>query len=127
MKFLILLLATQAFAHNEHLAGPNGGFVQMPAGFHVEVVPKKSSIEVYLLDIEIKNPVVENSDVKASLHRGTKILALSCTPGKTSFSCLLPKGEKLTTRGQLSIRANRSGVPANEAIYPLPLTRPRAH
>lgn len=126
MKWLVLFAATQALGHGEHLPGPNGGYVQMPAGFHVEVVPKKSALDIYLLDMDFKNPVVDGSDVKASIHRGTKILSLSCTSSKTNFVCLLPKGEQLKNKGELKIRANRLGVEANEATYPLPLKRPAA-
>jgi len=34
--------ATQGLAHGEEIPGPHGGYVQMPANFHTEVVPDTS-------------------------------------------------------------------------------------
>jgi hypothetical protein len=121
--FTLFLIATLAFAHGEDKPGPHGGFIRMPGAYHTEVVPKGGEeLEVYLLDINWKNPVVKNSSVELNFEDG-KNHKISCAPkANARFLCRLPKGSSLNKPGALRVRSERNGFKGNEALYPLPLS-----
>lgn len=115
-------LPSNSFGHGEDKAGPHGGFVRMPGGFHTEVLRRSdTSFDVYLLDVEWKNPTVEGSSVNASLIRGKKKIELQCAPEVDRFSCKIPSGEKSRKKDRLDVTAVRNGVTGGIATYPLPL------
>lgn len=120
-KTLITLLLTalplHTFAHGEDKAGPHGGFIRMPGAYHTEVVPEKKGYRVYLLDINWKNPTVQNSSVSASIHSGKKITALTCTKETESYFC----STNLPQSGELQLLTKRAGQPGATASYKLPL------
>jgi hypothetical protein len=109
-----------AFAHGEDAPGPHGGDVRMPGAFHTEVKLGEKSLQVYLLDMNFANPIVEKSDVSATLKQGSKTVSLKCAPVGEAFSCDLPKGQQLKS-GELEVKANRAGLQGNVAAYSLPL------
>jgi hypothetical protein len=114
--------ALTASAHGGDEPGPHGGFIQMPANFHTEVISNKdASFSVYLLDMEFKNPLTKNSDVKAWVTLNKKKTDLVCKPEPDHFVC---KGSKSLNTGTLFVRATRDGsVAAMDASYELPLKR----
>lgn len=122
-KFYFLsffFLSIQLFAHGEDKLGPNGGYIRMPANFHTEVVKiNNKKIQVYLLDIQFKNPVVQNSDVTGSHYIGHAENKLNCRMKKKKYFECISKTE--LTEGHLKISARRNEATSYDAFYPLPL------
>jgi hypothetical protein len=94
MKQAILILATtlslmaqQAFAHGEDKPGPHEGFVRMPGAFHTELVQNgPNSLNVFLLDIQWKNPSVSNSSLVIT-HKTKRSLQAKCTIKEDHYAC----------------------------------------
>lgn len=109
-------------SHGGDEPGPHGGFIEMPGAFHTEVVPVSDGVfNVYLLDMEFKNPSVKNSEVQAWLRSGKKKTALDCTAQKTYFHCV--SADKKLQGKELIIKAKREEMRGNEALYKLPLKK----
>lgn len=131
----LFFTATFALAHGEDRHGPHGGFIRMPGAYHTEVVPQgEGTLEVYLLDMEWKNPVVKDSSVEAEIRGGKDPAAKAkCRAGKSSFRCEFPKGAN--TRGpgrELVLSTVRAKQKGNTAVYELPFklaapAHPAAH
>jgi hypothetical protein len=116
---ILTMAGANAFAHGQDKPGPHGGAIQMPGAFHTEVVDKKTSFEVFLLDINFSNPSVKNSSVEAFVVKSGKKSELQCSQGTESFVC---KGTNSTGKsGQLHILAKRENSQGNEVVYELPL------
>ena len=91
----------------------------MPGNFHTEVVPDKDgSFNVYLLDIQFKNPSVKDADVKATIVQGKKKTEIKCEVMSNYFHC---KGIKPIKFGWLVLMPRREGAVGIEAKYKLPL------
>ncbi len=91
----------------------------MPGGFHTEVVSiSKSKLKIYLLDIEWKNPTVENSAVLVN--------TIACHPESDVFICDLGKKFDLKKKGSLTVEATRLGQKGNSVSYDLPLSLPKS-
>lgn len=118
-----LFFALNAFAHGEDKPGPSGGFIRMPGAFHTELVPdsKGQSFQVYLLDINFKNPTVKDSSVEMQLEqKDNKIINFNCsTMGDNHFFCK-PKKKYLSTEGKLILKVKREKA-TGQAEYKLPL------
>ena len=112
--------ASSAFAHGEDKPGPHGGVIRMPGAFHTEVVAQgDNAIDVYLLDIHWKNPIVKDSSLNVIHVDGERQTALNCKPRETLFSC---QGESAAFKsGSLTVKASRLGTQGIEVTYPLPL------
>lgn len=125
MKFIIavfFLTASYAGAHGEDKPGPHGGAIRMPGAFHTEVVSvNERQIQVYLLDIDWKNPSTKSGQVTASV-KGQKGVA-GCVAKADHFVCDFPKNVSLAKTGELMIEARREGQRGNTAVYALPLTK----
>lgn len=117
----IFVVAEKAKAHGEDKLGPHGGFIRMPGAFHTEVVPRENSIDIFLLDINWKNPSVKNSSVKVSLENDGAKRDLLCNARKEFFSCTLPKGAELK-KGSFHLKAIRENASGAEMTYSLPLS-----
>lgn len=119
LPILLLAATVKALAHGEDKLGPNGGYLKMPGAFHTEVVPQNDGkIKIYLLDINIKTPVVKNSQITATIVSGGR-KDITCTSKRDHFLCDTTKSD--LTKGTLNISAVRSAVKGDEAIYNLPL------
>lgn len=124
MKLTIILLSTLisifADAHGEDKPGPNGGYVRMPGAFHTEVVPRKAGeFEVFLLDVQFKNPATKDSTVSAVLKTSKGETKLTCAATKqSSFLC---QGAGKKPDGILRVDATRENAKGNTAEYTLPL------
>lgn len=104
-----LFLSSVAFGHGEDKPGPHGGKIAMPGAFHVEFLQKPSGVQLYLLDIEFKNPTVRESSVTAALRRTNKETVLDCKAGSDSFDCRLPKGNSFAAGDEVLVTATRQG------------------
>ena len=117
-----LLVPVLCSAHGELKSGPHGGEIRMPGAFHVEVVATSVSMNVYLLDMQFKEPKIANSSVNVTLCRDGEQLALECqvVNSEKMFRCLLPNDKELNV-GSLLVSATRDGLPAEPMHYKLPL------
>ncbi len=114
---LALLMAINVFAHGEDKPGPHGGFISMPGAFHVEVLPKDDRrFEIYLLDIEWKNPSIKDSNV--TLEHGKA--KAKCKGLDNHFVCEFAKPAKT---GELKVTANREFQQGAPVPFKLPLSR----
>jgi hypothetical protein len=115
---VIVLMPMIVFAHGGDKPGPHGGAIQMPGAFHTEVVDKKNgSLEIFLLDLNFKNPSIKDSGLKVfSVANGSKT-ELKCTVGVEKYICL----GKLPESGKLHVTAKREQMQGNEAVYDLPI------
>lgn len=123
MKTILLLTtmfaANGAWAHGEDKPGPNGGMIRMPGNFHVEAVIKSEGVEIFLLDINFKDPTVADSQVKAKHVTTASTTDLNCARRQKSFFCSFPKKE-MSRLGKLVIESRRAGQAASmDAIYDL--------
>jgi hypothetical protein len=118
----VLFLGLSAFAHGEDKLGPNGGFIQMPGAFHTELVPvNKSSVKVYLLDMEWKNPTTTDSSVNLTYKKRKA----NCKKQADHFLCQF-KVLNLNKDGELGLVAKRENAQGNPQTYELPLKLPEA-
>jgi len=112
----ITAFASVGLSHGENKPGPHGGFIKMPGAFHTEVVPvSKTQVQVFLLDMDWKNPITDKSSVTAN--------GMICKPKDTTFICDLGKKANIEKKGKLEIKATRLEQKGNSAIYELPLNR----
>lgn len=125
MFSIALIVSSYALSHGENKLGPHGGYVRMPGAFHTELVEKKpKTLEVYLLDINFKNPVIENSEVTAKLTNktGKQQDTVNCLAQKEkmNFECKLDKDFSLYQK--IKIKAIRNGIKSSkDADYEIPL------
>lgn len=115
----VLLSSSSVFSMGGDKPGPHGGHITMPGTIHVELVDKGEMIRIYLLDLSMKNPTIENSSVSLKLV-GQKTLTMECKPENSYFTCLNPMG-KLLDFTEIIVESVRNKVKAKEAIYKLPL------
>lgn len=124
--FLAVILASGgslAFGHGEDKPGPYGGFIRMPGAFHVELVPMGATkAQIYLLDIQFKNPSLKNSAVKLRF-KNEKVTEAKCAKKDSAYLCEFPAGIDLSSSGTLLLQATREGQKGVEVSYPTPLKR----
>lgn len=115
--------ASRAQAHGEDKPGPHQGFIRMPGAFHTEVKDEgPRGFKIYLLDVSLKNPSVDDSLVEATVSaKDGRSIALACKVEGKAFICQGPEGLKKESLSALSIKAKRKGVQGGVAQYPLPL------
>ena len=112
-----------AFPHGMDKPGPHGGYIQMPGTFHTEVVPiSESEWKIYLLDENLKNPMVKNSSVLATVEFNQKKVALTCKENGDYFACTLQNNSLNATPSKLQLEAKRGGGTMGISIYKLPLS-----
>lgn len=114
-------------AHGEEKPGPNGGEIRMPGAFHTELKQVGREFHVYLLDLEFKNPMIENSGVEISALRAGALGSpwlLVCRATKAArpagFVCSESKYAPQAS-DILKVRAKRGASAGNETEYKLPL------
>lgn len=119
----VLLFSINSFGHGEDKPGPNGGFIRMPGVFHTEIIPdeKDGSFHLFLLDIEFKNPTVNNSSVEALLEqKRNKKVKFSCeVMSGNHYHCKPDKGYSKDS-GKLTLKVKRDGAEGS-AEYQFPL------
>jgi hypothetical protein len=120
MKYFILsiFLASYAFAHGENKPGPHGGHIRMPGAFHTELILQSHMAKVYLLDMQFKNPIIKNSNLKMSVESKENLKQVSCATKEDFFECHIPDIENVRS---IQIKATRNGASGKEITYSLPL------
>ena len=129
MRAVVIVLAISVYlfgsvshvlAHGEDKPGPHGGVIRMPGAFHTEIVTiGDHAIELYLLDINWKDPTVKDSTLTVTHLFNEKQNELKCTVNEKHFLC---RSESFPLNlGSLSVKARRLGVEGVEVKYPLPL------
>ena len=121
IAILSFTLTTTASAHGEDKYGPHKGHIRMPGAFHTELVLKDpTSVEIYLLDINFQNPVIEKSTVIVDANLGKESWALTCK-SQTATKSFLCQSSKDLTKSKIKVLANRNLQQGNVAEYQLPL------
>ncbi len=96
-----LAIATPLHAHEVVGTGPNGGRVTDAGKYHVELVAKDASVDVYLTDADTK-------PVPAAGFKGTAILVVD---GKPARVALTPAdGSRLSGKADVAIKPNPKGA-----------------
>jgi hypothetical protein len=121
LTIALALTPLLTFAHGEDQPGPNGGHIRMPGPFHTELeIDAVQGAHIFLLDLNFKNPTIQDSSVIAVFESKGKKVNYKCgIMGGNHFHCV-PQG-KTTGKGQLKIKAIREKAVGNEVIYDLPL------
>lgn len=118
---MVVMISVSSYGHGEDTTGPHGGVIRMPGAFHTEaIIVNKSTVAIYLLDINIKNPTTKESTVSATIMHDKKLHPLTCTPKEDKFECDVPENTNLLS-GELVVMAKRGEIQGVEARYPLPL------
>ncbi len=119
LLLVITLAGVLALAHGEDKAGPHGGFIRMPGGFHTELIlEEKNLLKVYLLDMQWQNPTVEKSALSVNYN---DVSTAKCSAQIDFYQCTFPKSVDLTKKGKLKVVAARQQQKGIEVFYPLPL------
>jgi hypothetical protein len=120
--FSLLRVAT-IFPHGESSLGPHKGHIQMPGAFHTElVVIDSKNIEVYLLDINFKNPMIVKSSVTLILEGIGKKISVECSIDTKKVGFICPISVDLGNYKKIILKTVRKGVNASEsAEYNLPI------
>lgn len=114
-----ILWSLNLYAHGEGQLGPHQGIIRMPGPFHVEVVSGGSNeFKVYLIDLEFKNPTIEDSTVNAYWYRGKKFKQLICKTETDHFTCV--SKISFQKKDKIEIRSKRKGISGNFADYEYP-------
>lgn len=94
-------IATPVHAHEVVGTGPNGGRVADAGKYHVELVAKDATVDVYLTDGDAK-------PVAASGFKGTAILIVD---GKPARIALTPAdGSRLSGKADVALKPNPKGA-----------------
>lgn len=116
----IFVICELTYGHGENKPGPHGGSIRMPGAFHTELLPEgNSTFKLYLLDINWKNPTVQNSKLDIKISQGSKSGGVSCKESTDHYFCSVPKGFSLK-KGRLIVNSTRDNSPGAEVIYNLP-------
>ena len=122
LKFLLPLLGLiiaplGAWSHGEDKPGPHGGEIRMPGPFHTELTqPHPGHLQIYLLDMEFKNPTTKNSEVSVKAIGKKGQHEVSCQAEKSYFNCMLDT-KKTGEITQFEVKAKRDGAQGNVAKY----------
>ena len=120
---IALFYSISALSHGGDKPGPHDGYIQMPGAFHTEVVAgPQGSFDIYLLDVEFKNPTVKDSEVQAWLSSGKKKSDLKCDVMEQNHFHCVPSNTSFKGK-ELIVKAKREQMQGNEAKYKLPLRR----
>ena len=123
---LVIMLTPVARSHGEDKVGPNGGEIRMPGAFHVEMKQRGREFEVYLLDMDFKDPVTVDSSVDIQVMKPDTAapISVACRTTRAAkpphFVCLNPK-YKPAPGDILKVQAKRGPSVGTEAEYKLPL------
>jgi hypothetical protein len=117
--FGTLFFSTSVFSMGGDKPGPHGGYISMPGTYHIELVDKGDTVQVYLLDIGMKNPTITNSSVSLKFVNDKEVEA-TCKTRDKYFVCNKPDAglEKFREIRLLSVR---NKIKAKAAVYKLPL------
>lgn len=124
---LILALAlaapftgTPAWAHDqeEHAHNaPHGGVVRTAGKYHVEVVPKGSSVDIYLLDGKEATLPIRNVTLKVTgMTKAKKKLDVQPKPAQDHFTAAVPAGSLAGATLIVTMRRGEETISARFAL-----------
>lgn len=128
-KILTLILAltlvapfagTPVWAHGqeEHAhKAPHGGVVRTSGKYHLEVVPKGTSVDIYLLDENEATLPIQNVTVKVTgLTKAKKKLDVQPKPAKNHFTAAVPAGSLAGATLIVTMRRGEETISARFAL-----------
>ena len=117
-----LVLLGSSLGHGRDRSGPNGGDIQMPGAYHTELrlIASGNSFEVFLLDVNLKNPITKDSSVQADVQRDKNKISFGCTEEGKSFMCKAPQGFSLRDGDKITLRSKRGSL-QGVSVYRYPL------
>ena len=120
-----LLISIFAWAQDEEkpppLLAPHQGHVEVSGPYKVELLLEKDGIlKVYLLDAELKNETVKNSEVDVFVKSGNTESEMTCAAVEaTHFECKQSGGKKVK-KGEFLISSKRDNIRTEELKVPFP-------
>lgn len=117
----LFFISLSTMGHGEDQPGPNGGAIRMPGAYHTELVVRgEQKIEIFLLDINFKNPTIQDSSVEVSF-KGQKKATAECEKTTNSFLCTFKQKVDLKEKGKIIVNSQREKQKGNSAEYVTPL------
>ena len=100
--------------------GPHGGYLAMAGLYYSELIPDSDgSFHIYLLDVDLKNPMVKDSEVQAwFISEKSSIELKGAASGADHFDCV-PQSQVLRSK-TLLVKTKRGQAEGHETIYKLP-------
>lgn len=121
--FGILITTQFVMAHGMDKLGPNKGYIRMPGAFHTELVQSGREVKVWLLDVNLKDPLTHESSVLLTVQRGeVNLQTEECKVEQNYFKCSLATAGELQKGDKLVVKANRGPAKGGDAIYKYPFT-----
>ncbi len=113
-------LGTLACAHDQedhaHKA-PHGGIVRTSGKYHVEVVPKGTSVDIYLLDDKEATLPIQNVTLKVTgMTKAKKKLDVQPKPAKDHFTASVPAGSLAGATLVVTMRRGEETISARFAL-----------
>ncbi len=117
---LMIIFSLSRYSEAGPKFGPHGGYLAMVGLFYSELMQDSDgSFHIYLLDVDLKNPVVKDSEVQAWFILGNTSVELKCEAiGGDHFDCV-PRSKVLKSK-ILLVKAKRVQVQGQETIFKLP-------
>jgi hypothetical protein len=116
----LALAGTSAWAHGkeEHAhKAPHGGIVRTSGKYHVEVVPKGTAVDIYLLDEKEAKLPIQNVTVKVTgLTKDKKKLDVQPKPAKDHFTAAVPAGSLSGATLVVTMRRGEETISARFAL-----------
>ncbi|HVR95132.1 MAG TPA: hypothetical protein VMW27_00855 [Thermoanaerobaculia bacterium] len=120
LTLVLALVGTLACAHDQedhtHKA-PHGGIVRTAGKYHVEVVPKGTSFDVYLLDDHEATLPIRSVTVKVTgLTKDKKKLDIQPKPIEDHFTAAVPAGSLAGATLVVTMRRGEETISARFAL-----------
>lgn len=121
LSLVIFLFSFNVFSHGMNNLGPNGGFISMPANYHIELVSAQW-LKIYFLDVNFKQMPAKSQEVEVSLYsKKNEEFKLPCHLNIDHFSCSL-RGNFLNDQKEIRIKSKLTKKSRfNLSIYEVPL------
>lgn len=96
---------------------PHGGIVRTSGQYHVELVPKGTSVDIYLLDGKEATLPIQNVTVKVTgMTKAKKKLDVQPKPAKDHFTAAVPAGSLAGATLIVTMRRGEETISARFAL-----------
>ncbi len=115
---LIMWAGNTAFGYPNARQGPHGGVIRVPGPFTIEFTASQKGLKIYLLDRNLKNPKVTDSDIRVRIINSHGPKKIICKKTSDHFFCPF---DKLPESGKLVVNPTREKIQGKEILLDLPL------